>query len=165
MSLKLPVSTVIAAIDLEDDLSDAVMKSAATLAEQFGAELHIIDVWPKLDNVGYPYARLAETAELKQYQQRRDQRRGALELKAKPYAPKAITLAPIGETTDTITRYLEDMHADLLVLGTHQKGFWGRLFSGSVSEEAVHDAPCAVFLVTPPFAKQVEKDASAISAL
>ena len=39
--------------------------------------------------------------------------------------------------------------ADLIVVGSHGRGFWGRLL-GSVSDGVVHHAPCSVMVVRKP---------------
>lgn len=39
--------------------------------------------------------------------------------------------------------------ADLIVVGSHGRGFWGRLL-GSVSDGVVHHAPCSVLVVRKP---------------
>jgi len=40
--------------------------------------------------------------------------------------------------------------ADLIVVGSHGHGFWGRTLLGSVSDAVVHDAPCSVMVVRSP---------------
>lgn len=37
--------------------------------------------------------------------------------------------------------------ADLIVVGSHGRGFWGRLTLGSVSDAVSHHAPCSVLIV------------------
>ncbi len=39
--------------------------------------------------------------------------------------------------------------ADIIVVGSHGRGFWGRLL-GSVSDGVVHHAPCSVMVVRKP---------------
>ncbi len=38
-------------------------------------------------------------------------------------------------------------NADLIVVGSHGRGFWGRVMVGSVSDSLVHHAPCSVLVV------------------
>lgn len=48
-----------------------------------------------------------------------------------------------------IIELAKDWKADLIVVGSHGRGFWGRLL-GSVSDGVVHHAPCSVLIVRGP---------------
>lgn len=37
--------------------------------------------------------------------------------------------------------------ADLIIVGSHGRGFWGRMMIGSVSDAVMHHAPCSVLIV------------------
>lgn len=52
-----------------------------------------------------------------------------------------------GDVGPTICTVAADEEADLIVLGTHDRGLWGRLWFGSVSDHVVHHAPCPVLVV------------------
>lgn len=41
----------------------------------------------------------------------------------------------------------EQWKADLVVVGSHGRGFWGRMLLGSVSDSLIHHAPCSVLVV------------------
>ncbi len=43
----------------------------------------------------------------------------------------------------------KEWKADVVVVGSHGRGFWGRLL-GSVSDGVVHHAPCSVLVVRQP---------------
>lgn len=45
-----------------------------------------------------------------------------------------------------IVETAKNFHADLIVVGSHGRGFWGRLTLGSVSDAIIHHAPCSVFV-------------------
>ena len=51
-----------------------------------------------------------------------------------------------GPAAKEIIEEAEKWHADLIVVGSHGYGFWGRLL-GSVSNDVVHHAPCSVLVV------------------
>ena len=53
-----------------------------------------------------------------------------------------------------ILAQIEALHADLLVVGTHGRGGFERLFLGSVTEKVIRTAPCPT-LVVPPRAPDV----------
>ena len=149
--------TIIAAIDVEDDLGHAVLETAAELSERLGAQLHVVDAWPKLAGIGFPYARRAEIAEIEKHEAERQKRLSELEARVARVALNAVVMAPVGEQADTLETYLENERADLLVIGSHQKGPLKKLLSGSISSELIHDAPCAVLLVTKAFAERPQK--------
>ncbi len=147
--------TIVAAIDIDDDLGHAVLQTAVDLAGRYGAKLHVIDAWPKLVDIGFPYARRAEIVEIKKHEAERQERLSALETRVARVSPNAIVMAPVGDKSDTLETYLKNEKADLLVIGSHQKGSLEKLFSGSVSAEMLRHAPCAVLVVTKAYAERL----------
>ncbi|MEP6947393.1 MAG: universal stress protein [Acidobacteriota bacterium] len=51
-----------------------------------------------------------------------------------------------GAPDKAIIETAKNWGADLIVVGSHGRGFWGRLL-GSVSDGVVHHAPCSVLIV------------------
>lgn len=51
-----------------------------------------------------------------------------------------------GNVEQEVVEIAESWDADLIVVGSHGRGFWGRLL-GSVSDAVVHHAPCSVLVV------------------
>lgn len=54
-----------------------------------------------------------------------------------------------GQPDRQIVVLAEKWGADLIVVGSHGRGFWGRLL-GSVSDGVLHHAPCSVMVVRSP---------------
>ncbi len=54
-----------------------------------------------------------------------------------------------GSPAQQIVERAKDWKADLIVVGSHGRGFWGRML-GSVSDGVVHHAPCSVLVVRKP---------------
>lgn len=52
-----------------------------------------------------------------------------------------------GPAEREIVKAAERWRADIIVLGSHGKGFWGRQLLGSVSTGVMHHAPCSVLVV------------------
>lgn len=52
-----------------------------------------------------------------------------------------------GKAASAIVDEAIEWNADLIVVGSHGHGFWGRALLGSVSDEVVHHAPCSVMVV------------------
>ncbi len=51
-----------------------------------------------------------------------------------------------GLPSQQLLHLIEAEPVDLVVVGAHRRGPWGRLFLGSTSEQVVSRAPCAVLI-------------------
>lgn len=54
-----------------------------------------------------------------------------------------------GPPEKEIVELAAEWGADLIIVGSHGRGFWGRMI-GSVSDAVVHHAPCSVLVVRSP---------------
>jgi nucleotide-binding universal stress UspA family protein len=54
-----------------------------------------------------------------------------------------------GQASDTICKVANEWNADLVVMATHGRKGLGRFALGSVTEQVLRDAPCAVLTVNP----------------
>jgi nucleotide-binding universal stress UspA family protein len=62
--------------------------------------------------------------------------------------PAEIRLVPASDHPGhAIVEIAKELHPDLIVLGRDVRSFFQRLFSGSVSDYVVHNAPCPVLIV------------------
>jgi nucleotide-binding universal stress UspA family protein len=55
----------------------------------------------------------------------------------------------VGDVAAEIVEEAVEWNADLLVVGTHARHGWTRLWLGSVAEACIRDAPCSVLAVPP----------------
>ena len=53
----------------------------------------------------------------------------------------------VGAPEQILIEEAKEWNADLVVVGSHGRGFWGRLTLGSVTDSIIHHAPCSVFVV------------------
>jgi len=61
-----------------------------------------------------------------------------------------VTEVLFGSPDSRIVETAEEIHPDLIVLGSHGYSRWERLLLGSVSSSVVHHAPCSVLVVRSP---------------
>lgn len=61
-------------------------------------------------------------------------------------SPEVSTEVLKGSPEQEIVELAKAWGADLIVVGSHGRGFWGRLL-GSVSDGVVHHSPCSVLVV------------------
>lgn len=82
------------------------------------------------------------------YDQAREHERSKARLVAEDQAPADASVDVVfGEAVEAISRAAEDQDADLIVVGSKDKGFIARLFTGSVSDELARKAPRPVLVV------------------
>jgi nucleotide-binding universal stress UspA family protein len=63
------------------------------------------------------------------------------------------TLVPLGDPTDQILNTADREDCDLIILGTHGKGFLAHTFLGSVSSAVLHRTRKPVFIIPLPSEK------------
>jgi nucleotide-binding universal stress UspA family protein len=129
------------------ETSEAAMKYAAELARTFGAKLHILHVSEKA------VFEMATEFPLGLDMSLEDAVRERL-LKIMTNAEQR-ELNPVfqvesGTPYAEIVRYARDSAIDLIVMGTHGRGFVAHAVMGSVAERVVRHAPCPVLTVRHP---------------
>lgn len=155
-------TNIIAAIDPDDDLAAGVVRAAASLAEKEGAQLQLVSVWPLVSAFTPAFsadaaagAAIVSQAVLDQHKEGRADNEKQLADLGKRLAPSARTVLLDGEAADEVAKHAAATKADLIVTGSHQRGFWNSLLQGSASRELVQEAPCAVMLITKKTAEKL----------
>jgi nucleotide-binding universal stress UspA family protein len=108
--------------------AEAAARTAAVLAREMGARLHLVTANP--DRV---------TAEL------------ALKTMGGRLGPGLTVVAAVveGPAADAIVRYVRENGIDLIVMGTHGRSGFSHALLGSVTERVARTAPCPVVTVPP----------------
>lgn len=144
------------------DLSDAsgfVLRRAAELASSVGAVLIVVHVDVGADTPAAPPVGAAAergAPDLAWLRRRLD----ALHEEAEEITGGVVFVELLaGDPAEEIVRYAGRHDVDLLVLGTHGHSGMKRLVLGSVAEQVVRRAPCAVLVVRPkvPVTHEEEK--------
>jgi nucleotide-binding universal stress UspA family protein len=129
------------------DTSEAAVRYAIALAHSFGAQLHLLHVSDKArfematefplgldgtleDAVRERTVQILSPREQAEFKPSFEFRSGS----------------PAAE----IVKYAEDADIDLIVMGTHGRGFVAHVVMGSVAEKVVRSAPCPVLTVRHP---------------
>ena len=62
----------------------------------------------------------------------------------------AVGLMRVGPVVEMIVGVANELEADLIVLGSHDRRGFERLMHGSIAERVLREAPCAVFIYPHP---------------
>lgn len=149
----LPVRVILHPMDFSES-SGCAFQLACSLARDYGARLVLIHVTPTVV-VSVPFVTIP-TEPL-------DVREKLLEQLANlrspdPNVPVEHHLKE-GDPATEILQFAQEIKCDLIVMGTHGRTGLGRLFLGSVAEQVLRKAPCAVLTVkTPVAASSSESD-------
>jgi universal stress protein A len=146
-------------IDLKDILvatdfskaSEAALDQAATLADTFGATLHVLHVVTKpLHDVSASYAPAAGFAHLvHDLEHDAHQRLTALPVVGALGPSRVVVSTTWGDPSDEILEYAREKHVGLVVCGTHGRRGWDHAVMGSVAERVLRLAPCPVLTARP----------------
>jgi nucleotide-binding universal stress UspA family protein len=131
------------------ELSKAAETSACDLADQFGAELHVLHVLNDLF-LTMPQtaaALLISPESLDDVITSAEVEIQKIPTPAWASGKKVVRAVRIGTTYDTIVQYAKDNAIDLIVIGTHGRTGLPHVLLGSIAERVVQHAPCSVLTV------------------
>ena len=134
------------------DFSDSARSAqqyAKTLAEQFGAELHLLHVvseltMPLADSL-WSMTDAEQQLRIQHANRRLPEEVGAQWSKEH----RTVCAVKVGHTVEEIMNYSNEHEIDLIVIGTHGMTGLSRLLLGSVAEKLVRLATCPVLTVHP----------------
>ena len=130
--------------------SSQAVDYAATLAEQFGAELILLHVVPEMT---YPLRSFGMAASFPNlHEELHDRARGALQQAAEQLEQKLKAVSVRidirdGEAHEATLECANDQQADMIVMGTHGHTGLTHALLGSTAEKIVRTAPCPVLTV------------------
>ena len=133
------------------EFSKAAEKSACDLADEFGAELHVLHVLHDL------FLTMPQTAAallippkvLEDWITSAEEEIQKIPPAALASGKNVVRAVRIGSTYDTIVQYARDDAIDLIVMGTHGRTGLPHVLLGSIAERVVRHAPCSVLTVRP----------------
>ncbi|HVE58079.1 MAG TPA: universal stress protein [Pyrinomonadaceae bacterium] len=143
---------ILIATDGSEFSREAVEKTCQTIVTPEDTEIKIVCVYPPvLPLDAFPQS--VEYAEALEKKERADaenyvESAAALVKEYFPDSPvKVETEIKTGAPDQVILETAKAWKANVIVVGSHGRGFWGRLTLGSVSDSIIHHAPCSVFVV------------------
>lgn len=147
------VKTIVTPIDFSENAS-VVIDSAAYMAGVFGAELHILFVVQNFEdysgffvpqmNVPNIEHELFVGAE-EQMAKFCKQHEAILKDAGVGYQTKVL----VGDVAEKIVEYADEMHADMILMGTHGYKGLERIMFGSVADKVVKSSDCPVTTINP----------------
>jgi nucleotide-binding universal stress UspA family protein len=148
---------ILVATDGSDFSQAAIEKCCEIVNEQPSTEVKVISVYePHHAIATEPFAVSAEFyADLDKLAKERAEAwvESALEVMRSKCGEAKVEFSDVvrfGKPAESIIDAATMWDADLIVMGSHGRGFWGRLTLGSVSDAVVHHAPCSVLIVKTP---------------
>lgn len=143
---------ILIATDGSEFSREAVEKTCQMLVTPEDTEIKIVGVYsPVLPLDAFPQSvEYAENLEKKERTDAENHVATAVAL-IKEYFPessiKVETEIKTGAPDQVVLEMAKDWNPNVIVVGSHGRGFWGRLTLGSVSDSIIHHAPCSVFVV------------------
>jgi nucleotide-binding universal stress UspA family protein len=124
--------------------SEQALDYASDLADKLGAKIHLLSV-VGIPSYGVPELGVGLTATMMDDMVMDTQT--ALDQLARDRTSVAQTLVRAGDPRDVILQTAEELHADLIVMGTHGRRGISRALLGSVAEMIVRTSPVPVLTV------------------
>lgn len=136
------IRTILIPFDFSPD-SDAALRRGLDVARRYGARAHVLYVCdpPWARNLTY----LAPSAQTTEELRHRAGTKLALRVASHHDGMLDVnTAVRVGDPYSEIMRHAAEIHADLIVMGTHSRHLLGRLLLGSVAQKVLRGASCPV---------------------
>jgi nucleotide-binding universal stress UspA family protein len=140
--------SIMCAIDFTSACDEA-LRVAVEEAERRDAILDIVHVWFPSDMVAVDMSGIGTAVTDPELPEHLQQQLDALHVPLSGQRVRRHLLQ--GNAADQITAKANELHSDLLVVGTHTRGAIARWFLGSVVTELLRMSPCPILVCrTPP---------------
>lgn len=144
----LAVANVLFATDFSP-ISEAALPYAAAICRRFGSTLHLTHVLSDTSLLmmsgGIDYISMGTIYDDSHNEAKEKLERIAMGLGEMPYR----LYVRHGVIWKSLARIIKENEIDLIVVGTHGRGGFGKLLLGSVAENILRHAPCPVLTVGP----------------
>lgn len=132
------------------EVSPKIVPWVKYLAENFGAEVHLLYVVRRMDHLGGFYV---EEVSIKKFEK---EILDGVDRSISEFAEKYFseyknikTKYVVGDASDEIVNYVKTEGVNLIVMGTHGRKGLDRLFFGSVAEKVIKTASVPVLSINP----------------
>ena len=136
----IPIKSILSAVDFSDESLKAA-KFAASLAQEYKAELHLIHVYEPEPPYHSSREYLDET--MKKLNEKLS---SVIPESVRESVPGDVILEKGHPAHNTIVQEAKELGVDLIVVGTKGRTGLAHVLLGSVAEHVVRYAPCPVFV-------------------
>jgi nucleotide-binding universal stress UspA family protein len=142
------IDVIVAPVDFTQSSTEALAQ-AASWAEQFGSELHVLHIVPD------PRAQIwsveaieIDFAAVRQEWVQKAERMLHTLVSTLPLPPHRVkTHVQMGRPGDQIVAYAKEYEAGLIIMASGEHGRFARFLLGSVADYVVRAAPCPVLVI------------------
>jgi nucleotide-binding universal stress UspA family protein len=131
------------------ECSEAAVRHGLELARTFDATVHLLHVVEDPNTMAWSQGFPLSVVEILEHFQEESRTRLLASVPESDRA-RVVVSCPIAAPVAEILRYAQDESIDLIVMGTHGRGFVAHALIGSVAERVVRRAPCPVLTVRQP---------------
>lgn len=130
-----------------DDPEFVTLGLTKQIAKDMGAKVYLLHVVPIIPAIGEPETGV--TVHARAEEEARKQLQGVADKQLAGVKSEVLTrVAGPGETAKSVLEAAKDIDADLIVLKTHGRKGFAHFIMGSVAEQVVRQAHCAVLTLT-----------------
>lgn len=140
--------------------SDHALQFAVDLARRYSAEirlLHVIPIMPICSSVPNSWEPFSPLYMIESEAEGEEILASALN-KTTEANVKSVAKVDYGRPATRIIQAAKEEGIDLIVMGTEDKGFFARLFLGSICDHVSRHAPCPVLIMKKPIEKNESKN-------